>query len=99
MALASRHKVPCPSLLRRISTVCGKVKEARARQSEGQEAQEAIEQALSFYEQAIETLEPADRKLELAETYGQMAHLLEEAGRPEQALALWKQACLTLQRE
>ncbi len=99
MALASRHQASRPSLLRRIATVCGKVKEAQARQSEGQQAQEAIEQALSFYEQAIETLKPADRKLELAETYGQMAHLLEEAGQPERALALWKQACLTLQRE
>jgi tetratricopeptide (TPR) repeat protein len=99
IALASRHKVSRLSLLRRLYTICGKVKEAQARQCKGQEEQEAIEQALSFYEQAIETLKSADRTLEMAETYGQMAHLLEGTGRPERALALWKQACLTLQRE
>jgi tetratricopeptide (TPR) repeat protein len=93
MALEYRPQDPHPAGLGKLSLVCGKVREAQAKQAAGQEAQEAVEHALFFYEEAIETLTRTEARPELAEAYRLLAHVQEESGQPEQALASWKAAC------
>ena len=90
MALDSRQRDALPSCVGRMYVICGKVREALAHKAGGQEH---VEQAISSYEQAIKTLGQINARSELAETYSLLAHLLEESGRPDQAIATWKLAC------
>jgi len=92
MALDYSPKVPRPYFLGKMYIVCGKVKEAQAKEAAGQEAQRNVEQAISYYQQAVETLKRTDARPELAEAYSLLAHLQEESGRQDQAIATWKSA-------
>jgi tetratricopeptide (TPR) repeat protein len=92
MALDYSPKVPRPYFLGKMYIVCGKVKEAQAKGAAGQEAQRNVEQAISYYQQAVATLKRTDARPELAEAYSLLAHLQEESGRQDQAIATWKSA-------
>jgi tetratricopeptide (TPR) repeat protein len=78
-----------------MSIVCGKVMEARAKKASGQEAQEAIEKALSYYERAVEALKQGGNKPRLVEAYCLLARLLEASGQQDQAITIWKSAYMT----
>lgn len=92
MALDYSSKVPRPYFMGKMYMICGRVMEARARKARGQEAQEAIERAVSYYEQAVKAFKQTDARPKLAEAYSLLAHLLEESGRQDQAITVWKSA-------
>ncbi len=92
MALDYSGKVPRPYFVGKMYIVCGKVMEAQAKTASGREAQEEIEKALSYYEEAVKALKQTDARPTLAEAYSLLAHLLEEAGRQDRAITIWKSA-------
>jgi tetratricopeptide (TPR) repeat protein len=92
MALDYSKKVPRPYFVGKMDLVCGQVMEARAQKAGGRQRQEYLEQAVSYYEQAVKQFKQTDARPDLAEAYSRLAHLLEEAGRQDQAIGIWKSA-------
>jgi tetratricopeptide (TPR) repeat protein len=92
MALEYSKKVPRPYFVGKMDLVCGQVMEARAHQAGGRQRQEYLEQAVSYYEQAVKQFKQTNARPDLAEAYSRLARLLEEAGRQDQALGIWKSA-------
>jgi hypothetical protein len=58
----------------------------------GARGQEYLERAVTYGRQAVAELQQTDARPDLAEAYGLLAHLLEESGRQDQALGIWKSA-------
>jgi tetratricopeptide (TPR) repeat protein len=92
MALEYSEKVPRPYFVGKMDLVCGQVMEARAQDAGGSRRQEYLEQAVKYYQRAVAQFRQTDARPDLAEVYSRLAHLLEESGQPDQALAYWKLA-------
>jgi tetratricopeptide (TPR) repeat protein len=92
MALDYSKKVPRPYFVGKMAMICGRVMEARANAAEGRHGQEYLERAVTYGRQAVAELRQTDARPELAEAYRLLAHLLEESGRQDQALGIWKSA-------
>jgi len=92
MALDYSQKVPRPYFVGRMYMACGKVMQERAKLASGRQAREYREKATSYYEQAVEELRKTDVRPDLAEAYSLLAHLLEESGRQDRAIATWRSA-------
>jgi tetratricopeptide (TPR) repeat protein len=72
--------------------VCGKVAFARAKELQGEEACEALQEAQAIYTKAEEHLSQTQAAVHLAELYGRRAEVYEALNRPQEALAAWKLA-------
>jgi tetratricopeptide (TPR) repeat protein len=92
MALDYSKKVPRPYFVGKMAMICGQVMEARAKAVSGARGQEYLERAVTYGRQAVAELQQTDARPDLAEAYGLLAHLLEESGRQDQALGIWKSA-------
>jgi len=92
MALDYSKKVPRPYFVGKMDLICGQVMEARAQRTGGRQRQESLDQAVDYYEQAVRQFKQTDARPDLAEAYSRLAHILEEAGRQDQAIGIWKSA-------
>ena len=72
--------------------VYGKVAYAETEQTQGEQRQKLLEEAIRWFENAKEQLSLTQASTNLAEVYGRLAQAYEELGRHQEAVEHWKAA-------
>ncbi len=70
----------------------GKVMQAEAEQSEGEQKQQLLEEAISWYRLAKDKLNDMESYERVAELFGLWAQAAEDIGRSEEAITCWRSA-------
>src|SRR5260370_9712662 len=75
-----------------VYLVCGKVAFAKAKQAQGEEVYNLLQEAQHVYKKAEEHLMQTQATTHLSELYSRCAEVYEALNKPQEALAYWKSA-------
>ncbi len=70
--------------------ISGKVSQAEAERTEGEQRQRLLEEAVKWFNKASDQLNATQSYTDVAELYGRWAQALEELGQYQEAIACWK---------
>jgi tetratricopeptide (TPR) repeat protein len=74
----------------RSSITIGKVVHKEARLAMGESQQKLLEEAAGWFEEAQRFLASTDASADIAEVYKLQAQVLEDMGRPQEAIQYWR---------
>ncbi len=77
----------------------GNVTYEEAKQAQGDQRKKLLEEAVSCYKKASELLNPSQAYAEKAEVFGRWANTLEELGREQEAIDLWRSGYVVLSQK
>jgi tetratricopeptide (TPR) repeat protein len=77
----------------------GKIAHEEARQVQGEQRQQLLEEAVSWYQKASELLDPTQAYADRAEVYGLWAEALEELGCAQKAIDVWRSGYTVLSQK
>lgn len=77
----------------------GNVAYKEAQQAQGDRRNDLLKEAVSWYKKASEQLSPTQAYAERAEVFGRWAHALEDLGRDQEAIDLWRSGYVVLSRQ
>lgn len=90
MALTAVKRSTVPHLPGSVYHVVAKVAYKEAEEATGEHRSKLIEESIEWFEKSIAVLKETQANTELAEVCGDYANMLEDLGRPQEALESWR---------